>query len=223
MITGVLFDLDGVLVTTDELHYQGWKRVADEEGIYFDREINHRLRGVSRMESLEILLEQATRVFTPVEKQAMAERKNGYYRALLATLTPADVLPGAVEMLAALRARGIKTAIGSSSKNAPLILERVGMTDAVEVVVDGNQITHSKPDPEVFLLAAERLGLPPAACLVVEDAAAGIEAGRRAGMAVLGIGTPATLPGVVSLVAGLADITPDELLAITPDAVSTAV
>lgn len=223
MITGVVFDLDGVLVTTDELHYQGWKRVADEEGIYFDREINHRLRGVSRMESLEILLERATRVFPPEEKQAMAERKNGYYRALLATLTPADVLPGAVEMLAALRARGIKTAIGSSSKNAPLILERVGMTDAVEVVVDGNHITHSKPDPEVFLLAAARLGLPPAACLVVEDAAAGIEAGRRAGMAVLGIGTPATLPGVVSLVAGLADITPDELLAITPDAVSTAV
>lgn len=213
MIRGVIFDLDGVLVTTDELHYRAWKRMADEEGIYFDRQINHRLRGVSRMASLEIVLERAARPYAPPEKQAMAERKNNYYRAMLAELTPSDVLPGAKEMLASLRRRGVKTAVGSSSKNTPLIMERVGIAGDVDAVADGNDITHSKPHPEVFLIAAQRLGLPPHQCLVVEDAAAGIEAGRRAGMAVFGIGTPHTLPGVQPLAENLAGVTAEELLA----------
>lgn len=212
MIRGVIFDLDGVLVTTDELHYQAWKQVADQEGIYFDRTINHRLRGVSRMESLEIILERAGRQYSPEEKLAMANRKNNLYRELLQTLTPADILPGVNAILAELRRRGIKMAIASSSKNTPLILSRVGLKDAFDVVADGNDITHSKPHPEVFLLAAQRLGLPPADCLVVEDAVAGIEAGRRAGMAVLGIGTPETLPNVQPLATSLAEISIEKLL-----------
>ncbi|HOW69250.1 MAG TPA: beta-phosphoglucomutase [Phycisphaerae bacterium] len=212
MIRGVIFDLDGVLVTTDELHYQAWRQVADREGIYFDRTINHQLRGVSRMESLEIILERAGRAYTPEEKSALANRKNHLYRELLRTLTAADVLPGVQALLAELRRRGIRLAVASSSKNAPLILSRVGLKDAFDAVADGNDITHSKPDPEVFLLAAERLGLLPEECLVVEDAAAGIEGGRRAGMAVFGIGTPETLPKVERLAAGLADTTAEGLL-----------
>lgn len=212
MIRGVIFDLDGVLVTTDELHYQAWKQVADQESIHFDRTINHRLRGVSRMESLEIILERAGREYSPEQKLAMANRKNNLYRELLQTLTPADILPGVNTVLAELRRRGIKMAIASSSKNTPLILSRVGLKDAFDAVADGNDITHSKPHPEVFLLAAQRLGLPPADCLVIEDAVAGIEAGRRAGMAVFGIGTPETLPNVQPLATSLAEVSIEQLL-----------
>ncbi|MBP7935298.1 MAG: beta-phosphoglucomutase [Phycisphaerae bacterium] len=212
MIRGVIFDLDGVLLTTDELHYQAWKQMADQEGIYFDRTINHRLRGVSRMESLEILLERASRAYTPEEKSALASCKNHLYRELLQTLTTADVLPGVQALLAELRRRGIRVAVASSSKNAPLILSRVGLEGAFDAVANGNDIIHSKPHPEVFLLAAQRLGLLPGECLVVEDAAAGIEAGRRAGMAVFGIGTPETLPNVERLAASLADTTAEGLL-----------
>ncbi len=212
MIRGVIFDLDGVLVTTDELHYRAWKELADAERIHFDRTINERLRGVSRMASLAILLEKATRSYTEAQRQALAERKNARYRELLATLSPADVLPGAREMLDGLRRRGVRVGLASSSRNAPLILERTGLAGAFDAVVDGNDITQSKPHPEAFLLAAQRLGLAPRECLVVEDAMAGILAGRRAGMAVFGIGTPETLPGVERVAGSLADVTVDELL-----------
>jgi len=218
MIRGVIFDLDGVLVTTDELHYRAWQQLADEEGIPFDRRINERLRGVSRMDSLAILLERAGRSYDELERVALAERKNVRYRELLRTLTPADVLPGAREMLAELKRRGIRVAVASSSRNARTILDRVGLTGSLfDAIVDGNDITRSKPDPEVFLLAARRLGLAPAECLVVEDAAAGIEAGRRAGMHVFGIGTPETLPDAPRAARGLADVTVDELLDVTRD------
>jgi beta-phosphoglucomutase len=212
MIRGVIFDLDGVLVSTDELHYRAWKQLADAEGIPFDRRINHRLRGVSRMASLEIILERASRAYSAAEKSAMADRKNASYRELLETLTPADALPGARELLDALRVRGIKMAIASSSRNTPRILERLGWSGAFDAVADGNDIARSKPDPEVFLLAAQRLGVPPTDCLVVEDAAAGIEGARRAGMAVFGIGTPETLPGVKHLAPDLSHVTADELM-----------
>ncbi len=215
MIRGVIFDLDGVLVTTDEFHYQAWKRVADEEGIYFDRQINHRLRGVSRMASLEIVLERATRRYSDEEKLEMATRKNNYYRDLLHTLTPKALLPGALKILTELRRLGIKTAIGSSSKNTPLIMERTALTDKIDAVADGNDITRSKPDPQVFLIAAERLGLPAEQCLVVEDAVAGIEAGRRAGMAVFGIGTPDILPGVENIAENLSQVTAQQLVSIS--------
>lgn len=187
-IKGVIFDLDGVLVSTDNCHYLGWKRMADEEGIPFDREINQRLRGVSRMESLEIILEKAGRAYTREEKEALAARKNAYYVELIGNLRREDVLPGALDTLALLRQMGIRMAIGSSSRNTPLILKQIGLEDAFDGIADGNRIARSKPDPEVFVLAARLLALPPENCLVVEDADAGIEAAAAAGMRALGVG-----------------------------------
>ena len=184
----VIFDLDGVIVCTDECHYKGWKKLADEEGIYFDREINQRLRGVSRMESLEIVLEKANKAYTAEEKAEMAERKNNFYREYIKDLTPADVLPGVMDFCEKLRAQGVKLAIGSSSKNTPAILKGIGLDTYFDAVADGNQITKSKPDPEVFLLAAKLVGIPPADCMVVEDAEAGVEAAIAGRMDVLGLG-----------------------------------
>ena len=182
MIKGVIFDLDGVLVTTDELHYRAWLRLAEREGIYFDREINHRLRGVSRMDSLEIILERAEKTYTPEEKQEMASYKNAIYVKLLDGLTEADVLPGVVETLDGLEKRGILMAVGSSSKNAGKILDKTGLVGRFNAIADGTDITRSKPDPEVFLCAAAKLGLTPKDCAVVEDAEAGIQAAKAGGM-----------------------------------------
>lgn len=193
-IFGVIFDLDGVIVSTDNCHYLAWKRMADEEGIYFDRTINERLRGVSRMESLEIILERAQRPYTDDEKQAMAARKNAYYVELIGSLTREDILPGALDTLSLLKKRGVKVAIGSSSKNTPIILRQIGLENAFDAVADGNAITRSKPDPEVFVLAARLLGLEPENCLVVEDADAGIEAALGGGMRALGVGSAAENP-----------------------------
>lgn len=187
MIKAVLFDLDGVIVSTDRCHFRAWKRMADEEGIYFDEKINDRLRGVSRMASLEIVLERSPRAYTEEEKAALAARKNDYYKDLIRELTPADILPGAMENLNELKENGILTAVGSSSKNTPLILRQIGLDDFFDAVSDGNNISRSKPDPEVFLKAAKMLGIAPSDCLVVEDADAGIEAGRRGGMKTLSV------------------------------------
>lgn len=187
-IKAVIFDLDGVIVSTDDYHYRAWKELADKQGIPFDREINERLRGVSRMESLEIILEKATRPYSQDEKDAMAQDKNERYRAMLAELTPNDILPGVLALLDALSARGIKLAIGSSSKNTPYILERIGLSDRFDAIADGNHIKNSKPDPEVFLLAASKLGIPPAQCAVVEDAIAGIDAAIAAGSKAVAVG-----------------------------------
>ena len=213
MVRGVIFDLDGVIVTTDDCHYRAWKRMADEEGIPFDRHINERLRGVSRMASLEILLERAEKPYTVAQKEAMAARKNAYYVELIDSLTPADVLPGAMDVLHTLRARGVRIAIGSSSRNTPLILRRIGLENAFDAVADGNQITRSKPDPEVFLLAARLMGLPPADCLVVEDADAGVEAALAGGMKVLGVGSAAANPRATYRAASLAAADVDAALA----------
>lgn len=184
----VIFDLDGVIVSTDECHYQGWKRMADEEGIYFDRSINQRLRGVSRMESLEIVLEKASKEFTEEQKLEMATRKNNYYRELLDSLSPSDILPGVSKVLDSLKSKGIKVAIGSSSKNTPYILQKIGLSEFFDAVADGNEISKSKPDPEVFLLAAKKLGIDPGDCVVVEDAYAGIDAAKAGGMKAVGVG-----------------------------------
>ena len=188
MVKGVIFDLDGVLVSTDELHYEAWKAMADREGIYFDREINQRLRGVSRMDSLEIILERAERVYSQEEKDELAAYKNGLYVTLLDTLTEADVLPGVAELLSALAERDVLLAVGSSSKNAKKILEKTGLTNRFRAIADGTDITRSKPDPEVFLCAAKKLGLAPADCAVIEDAQAGIEAASAGGMLACAIG-----------------------------------
>lgn len=178
----VIFDLDGVLCSTDRFHFEAWKQTAREVKAPFDEKINQRLRGVSRMESLEIILEGSPLALSGAEKLRLAEEKNARYRALLQNLTPADLTPGAEETLAALRAAGIKLAVGSSSKNAVFILERLGAASWFDAVCDGTMISHSKPHPEVFLKAAEMLGEPPRSCLVVEDAAAGLEAARAGGM-----------------------------------------
>ncbi|HAU37753.1 MAG TPA: beta-phosphoglucomutase [Phycisphaerales bacterium] len=205
-IEAVIFDLDGVIVSTDDLHYRGWKQLADEERIDFDRRTNERMRGVSRMESLEILLERAGRSYTPAEKEEMASRKNGYYRRLLETLTAGDLLPGAAKTLAALKARKIKVAVASSSRNAGTILRRIGLENAFDAVVDGNDISRSKPDPEVFVKAAERLGLDPCRCLVVEDAVAGVEAALAAKMPVLAVGYAASDARATCRASGLDDV-----------------
>lgn len=193
-ILGVIFDLDGVIVSTDNCHYLAWKRMADEEGIPFDRTINERLRGVSRMESLSIILEKADKNYSEEEKEAMATRKNGYYVELIGSLTPDDMLPGVMDTLKMLKENGIRIAIGSSSRNTPVILKQIQLTETFDAVADGNAITRSKPDPEVFLLAAKLLNLSPENCLVVEDADAGVEAALAGGMWVLGVGGAAENP-----------------------------
>ncbi len=188
-LQAVIFDLDGVICFTDEYHYQAWKSMADEMGIYFDREINNRLRGVSRMESLDIILERYSGpALSAEEKDALAAKKNEIYRGLLSQMTTADLPVEVKETLDGLRAKGLKLAIGSSSKNAPMILNRIGLGDYFDAISDGNNITRSKPDPEVFLKAAEFLSLTPADCLVVEDAVAGAEAGHSGGFTVACVG-----------------------------------
>ena len=185
---GFIFDLDGVIVSTDGLHYLAWKQMADKEGIYFDEKINNRLRGVSRMASLEIVLERATREYSDEEKLELATQKNDIYKELLKSLTPADILPKVAETLNALRTRGYKLAIGSSSKNTPAILQYIGLEGFFDAVSDGNNITHSKPDPEVFIKAAEFLGLACEDCYVVEDAKAGVDAGKAGGFITFALG-----------------------------------
>lgn len=187
-----IFDLDGVIVFTDQFHYRAWKEMADQMGIYFDEEINNRLRGVSRAESLEIILERYEGPELSAQKKAeLMESKNNSYRRLLAAMTPADVEETVRETLAMLRKSGYKLALGSSSKNARFILERVDLTEAFDAISDGNNITHSKPHPEVFEKAAEFLGINPQECCVVEDAYAGIDAAKAAGMTAVGIGEAA--------------------------------
>jgi len=188
----IIFDLDGVICFTDEYHYQAWKRIADELDIPFDRTVNNRLRGVSRMESLEIILERNQgEPFSEAEKLSMAADKNEIYRELLAQMSEKDLSDEVRDTLAVLRDRGLALAIGSSSKNAQFILSRIGLDGYFDAVSDGNNISHSKPHPEVFQKAAEMLGIAPEYCLVVEDAVSGAEAGHAAGMDVACLGDAA--------------------------------
>jgi len=214
MIRGILFDLDGVLVRTDELHGRAWKQVTAEENIPFDPVIARRLLGLGRMESLGVVLEAAPRAYSPTERTALAERKNAIFQRLMHGLTPADVVPGARRLLDELRGRGIRTAIASSSRNARALADRLELTAFLDAVIDGNDLTHFKPHPEVFLLAAERLALRRRECVVVEDAAAGIEAAHAAGMRVLALGTPDTLPGADGWVHRLKDVSVETLLTV---------
>lgn len=186
-----IFDLDGVLCFTDKYHFRAWKALADRLGIPFDENVNDRLRGVSRMASLEIILSLGSASYSEEEKAAFAEEKNELYRTFLKGMTPSDITQEVRSTLDELRRRGYMLAIGSSSKNTPLILERTDMAKYFDAVSDGNNITHSKPDPEVFLKAAEFLGLRPEECYVVEDAEAGIDAGSAGGFSTIGIGPAA--------------------------------
>ncbi len=197
MIKAFLFDLDGVLTDTSEFHYRGWKRLADEEGLAFDRADNEALRGVSRRESLLLMLKG--RVISETQMEAWMERKNAYYLELVEKMTPADLLPGAMELLSELRAAGIKIAIASSSKNAGLVMDRLSLAPAIDALVDGNMVTLSKPAPDLFLKAAELVGTRPDESVVVEDAAAGVEAGIAGGMWTVGLG-PVERVGMADLV-----------------------
>lgn len=185
---GIIFDLDGVICHTDKYHYQAWKKLDDKLGIYFDQEINNRLRGVSRMESFDIILEKYHGQMSPEDKVRYAAEKNDLYRELLKNMTTDDLDPQVKETLDTLRSRGLLLAIGSSSKNAGFILERLGLDGYFDAVSDGNHISRSKPDPEVFLKAAEYLDLQPQDCLVVEDAQSGLEAAIAGNMDCAAIG-----------------------------------
>ena len=196
LMRAVIFDLDGVLVRTDQAHDKAWRALAGRLGIPFDGRAAARLRGVSRMEALDIVLEGCGRSFTPAEKEALAAEKNERYRALIAEMTPADVAPDTTVTLKALRERGLLLAVASSSKNARFILERTGLTPYFHAVVDGTQIARSKPDPEVFLKAAQALGVSPAEALVVEDAAAGVRAARCGGFSSAALGPAAAAEGL---------------------------
>lgn len=188
---GIIFDLDGVICYTDRYHEQAWREMAEESGIYFDPAVSNRLRGVSREESLEIILEHAGKVFSPEEKKKMAEKKNAIYIKLLDRMSPGDLEEDVRSTLEQLRNRGCLLAIGSSSKNTRKILDKIGLGNYFDAVCDGNEITHSKPDPEVFLKAAGKMGLAVSECLVVEDACAGISAASAGGFDSAGLGDAA--------------------------------
>lgn len=195
-IHAIIFDLDGVICFTDKYHYQAWKELADRERIYFDEKINDRLRGVSRMQSLDIILERASREYTEEEKESMAAMKNESYVKLLENMSTKDLSDEVKNTLDELRHRGYKLAIGSSSKNTKKILKQIGLVDYFDAISDGTNITKSKPDPEVFLKAADMVEEKPQNCLVVEDAAAGIDAACAGGFLSAGIGDAAAHEGV---------------------------
>lgn len=187
----VIFDLDGVIISTDEQHYQGWKALADRLGIPFSREVNNRFRGVSRMACMEMLEGIGGKCYTDQEKIAYATWKNDYYRELLGEMSEKDLTPEVKQTLDELRGRGYKLAIGSSSRNAKFILERIGLGDYFDAISDGTNISKSKPDPEVFLKAAQFLNVAPEECLVVEDAVSGVEAAHAGGMKAAAVGDAA--------------------------------
>lgn len=185
-IKGFIFDLDGVLTDTAEYHYRGWKRLADELGIPFSRENNEALRGIPRHASLLLVLKGRT--YPEAQIQAMLERKNSYYLEFIREISPRNVLPGARELLEELRTAGLKTALGSASKNAPEVIQRLGIQILLDAVSDGHSVEYQKPAPDLFLHAANQLGLSPAECVVVEDAAAGVEAALTGGFRCVGLG-----------------------------------
>lgn len=193
MITTCIFDLDGVIVDTAKFHYLAWQRLAKELGITFTETDNERLKGVSRMESLDILLSLGSKSYDQKAKDEMATRKNAWFVEYINAMKPDDVFPGVRELLQQLRKQGYKLGLASSSKNAATVLNRVGIADLFDTVVDGTMIKNSKPDPEVFLLAASNLKAKPSECVVFEDAEAGVEAAVRAGMKSVGIGSPQQL------------------------------
>lgn len=195
MIKGCLFDLDGVLVDTAKYHFLAWQRLAEELGITFTHEDNERLKGVSRMRSLDIILEIGQVTLDESQKITLADKKNEWYKEYIMKMDESEILSGVAEFLAHLKAQGIKIALGSASKNAPIILERTGLAKFFDAIVDGNDVSAAKPDPEVFLLGAKRLGLNPDECIVFEDAQAGIEAAQAGGMKVVAVGTEELLKG----------------------------
>ncbi|MBT9252740.1 MAG: Beta-phosphoglucomutase [Brockia lithotrophica] len=215
----VVFDLDGVLVDTAKLHAEAWRRLAEELGISLSEEFLRSLRGLNRMDSLDRILEWGGRTEVgTAERERLAEQKNLWYVGSLEHLTPRDVLPGVVELLDGLASYGVPVAVASSSKNARLVLERTGLAKRFSVVVDGNAVLRAKPDPTIFLEAFRRLGVSPRNGVVVEDAASGVEAARRAGARVVGVGRSEELPGADLVVSDLRELTVDRLRALVDSA-----
>lgn len=210
-IKAFIFDVDGVLTDTVELHYRTWVRLAEEENIPFDREANDRMRGLTRPASLKVFL--GDRAVTDVQAQAYLERKNEYFLELLAELSEADLLPGVLPLLRELREARIKIGVGSASKNAREVVRRLGVASFIDAYADGHAVERSKPAPDVFLAAAHLLGAPPGACVVVEDAEAGIEAAHNAGMRVVGIGPCARVQAADLPVESLAGVGLERILA----------
>jgi beta-phosphoglucomutase len=189
----VIFDLDGVITDTAHYHFLAWKRLADSVDAPFDEAFNEQLKGVDRMGSLELILARAPRTYTPDEKRALADAKNGHYQELIATMTPSDLLPGALRALEEVRAAGLKIGLASVSRNAFTVLDRLGIRDRFDDVVDAATVVNGKPDPEIFLTAAAHLGVEPRDCMGVEDAAAGVASIKDAGMFAVGVGSPDVL------------------------------
>jgi len=210
-IKACIFDLDGVIVDTAIYHYQAWKRLANSLGFDFTEHQNEQLKGVSRVRSLELILGWGGVTKTPAEQEALATQKNTWYVDMISHMTPAEILPGAKEFVEACRQAGIKTALGSASKNSMTILEKINMVSLFDAVIDGNKVSKAKPDPEVFLKGAEAVGVPPAQCVVFEDAIAGIEAAIAGGMKSVGIGSPAVLGKANLVISGLDKMTLEKL------------
>mgnify|MGYP000210640198 CR=1 FL=1 len=211
-IQAIILDLDGVITDTAEYHYRAWKRLADEEGVPFDREANEALRGISRRRSLEILMGEHITRYNEEQIQALMARKNGYYQEMLEQITPADFLPGAWELLQAIKARGLKVAIGSASRNTMRVLTRLGIADFFDGISDGHSVVRAKPAPDVFIYAAGRVGVPVAQCVVIEDAESGVQGALAGGMVAVGIG-PEERVGVAHFrYDTTADINLDEIL-----------
>lgn len=202
-IKACIFDLDGVIVDTAVYHYKAWKRLANQLQFDFTEEDNEKLKGISRKESLALILGWGGVDKTELEQDELAQLKNSWYVEMITEMTPAEILPGASEFLQSLKDAGYKTALGSASKNAGVILNKVGLAGYFDAIVDGNIVTASKPDPQVFLKGAEMLSVEPATCVVFEDAIAGIEAAKAGGMKVVGIGSAETLNGADLIVSGL--------------------
>lgn len=205
MIKGCIFDLDGVVVDTAKYHYLAWKEIADELGFFFSEQHNERLKGVSRMASLDILLEVGGIKKNDEEKGRLAEKKNGRYLEYIMRMTPEEVLPGVREFLGQLRTAGIRISLGSASKNAKVILKQTGIENLFDAIADGTNVSKAKPDPEVFLKGAELLHLHPQQCVVFEDAVAGIEAAHRAGMKCIGVGEASILTKADFNIKGFSD------------------
>lgn len=211
-ITASIFDLDGVIVDTARYHYMAWRRLARELGFDFSPEHNERLKGVSRMKSLEILLEVGGITLSKDEKEEAAQRKNAWYIDYISVLTPDDILPGVLDFIHDIDKNGIKKAIGSASRNAEIILKRLQIESLFDVLIDGNRITKAKPDPEIFLLAAKELRTDPEECVVFEDAQAGIQAAKNGGMYAVGVGDPAILGEADLVIQGLSGLSWDQVL-----------
>ncbi|MBQ5886994.1 MAG: beta-phosphoglucomutase [Clostridia bacterium] len=214
MLKALVFDLDGVITDTAELHYLAWKRLSEELGLYFDREQNEALKGVSRMGSFEIILNNNNKLdaYTQEEKEVLAARKNEYYKDLVETLTEKDILPGIHPLVKEARAKGLKTAIASVSKNAPRVLERIGLIDCFDTIADAAKVKNSKPDPEIFLTCASQLGVDPAECIGLEDSQAGIEGILSAGMYAVGINVTVTGNAPDLMLASTAELSLDLLM-----------